>query len=305
MSPRLISLLAVALASACADGSGLDDPSGGAGGGDGGSTGPGPSVTGAGGHGCFDTETLCAGACVDVSSHPDHCGQCDNPCAGDGTSLGECVEGACINGCAAGFVDDNGTCKNFLGAYEAWPAECAGCANANPYSSACGCPASTSPLPLHVQSDCPGVPMRFKTTLDLCVTSGVAESSDFGGAYEVDDFDGWCGATAQCRVGNPMAGNTCACPAGFDDVIALRSIIRLPCDNAEAGNTIFLCGNMDAPFTSFAGAYQFDDFAPNCRVANPWTGDCSCPAGSTDRVYRVMVDGGAGLYGSTIHLCTP
>jgi hypothetical protein len=39
-------------------------------------------------------------------------------------------------------------------------------------------------------------------------------------------------------------------------------------------------------------------------VSNPRTGDCSCPAGTIDRVFRVMVDGGAGLYGSTLHLCT-
>lgn len=299
-------MLSLALAAACADGGALDDPSGGAGGGGAGGSesGPGPGPTGSGGHGCFETEALCGGACVDVSSHPQHCGECDHPCAGDGTSEGACVDGACVSSCAAGFADDGGTCKNFFAAFEEWPAECAGCANPNPYSGACGCPASTSPLPLHVQSDCPGVPMRSATTLELCVTSGVAASSDFGGAYELDDFDGWCGATARCRVANPMAGDTCACPAGFDDVIALRSIIRLPCDGAEAGNTIFLCGNKDAPLASFGGAYQYDDFEPNCRVANPWTGACSCPAGTTDRVYRVMVDGGAGLYGSTIHLCT-
>jgi hypothetical protein len=145
--------------------------------------------------------------------------------------------------------------------------------------------------------------MRAATLLNLCVTSGVSDQADFGGAYQVDDFDGWCGATAQCRVTNPLAGDACACPAGFEQTITLRSIIRLPCDGSEAGTSIVLCGNSSAPYAAFGGAYQTDDLEPTCRVANPWTGGCNCPEGMTDRGYRAMVDGAPGLYGSQIHLC--
>jgi hypothetical protein len=210
----------------------------------------------------------------------------------------------CSSSCAQGFADDGGTCKNFFGAHEAYPSACAGCSVANAYSGDCSCPAYAPALALHVQSDCPGVPMRAKTELNLCLPGGVSGDSDFGGAYQVDDAAGWCGATDQCRVGNPLAGGACECPAGFSP-IALRSIIRLPCDDSEVGTQVVFCGNQSADFSSFAGAYQRDDFDPVCRVANPWTGDCSCPAGTTDRVFRVMVDGNMSLYGSTMHLCTP
>jgi hypothetical protein len=304
-SPALLSLWL--LAAGCADGGAVDGAQGGAGGAGGPGAGPDASSTdGAGGHGCFATETVCNGACIDVMSHPLHCGMCNHPCSTDPMATGTCVDGQCAGGgCAAGFADDMGVCKNFFGAHEAYPSQCAGCQVQNAYTSACSCPAQTTELSLHAQSDCPGMPLRAATELKLCVTTGVTAESDFGGAYEVDDLDGWCGATAQCRVGNPMAGGACACPAGFDDTISLRSIIRLPCDNGEVGNVLVLCGNREAPTTSFGGAYQFDDLGTQCRVTNPWTGDCSCPPGMVDRGYRAMVDGPDGLYGSVIHLCTP
>jgi hypothetical protein len=209
-----------------------------------------------------------------------------------------------VHQCNAGFVEEPGGCRNFFGAHEPFPNDCLGCNTANSYTGACGCPAPSKELSLAVQSDCPEMALRSSTRLNLCVTTGVSEQSDFGGAFQVDDLDGWCGATAQCRVGNPLAGGACACPPGHDEAIGLRSIIRLSCDGNEAGTTIVVCGNKDVPARTYGGAYQFDDLDPKCRVANPWTGDCTCPAGATDRVYRVMVDGGAGIYGSTIHLCT-
>ncbi len=278
---------------------------GGAGDGAGGEVSSGDGGSGASGHGCFSTETTCDGKCVDVMTNAEHCGECDNPCAAGPNTEGACVDGMCTSACAPGFADDGGVCKNFFGAHESYPATCAGCSTANAYSGSCSCPAYAPDLALHVQSDCPAIPMREKTELKLCLAGAVAPDSDFGGAYQVDDVDGWCGATAQCRVGNPLAGGACACPAGFEQNVAVRSIVRLPCDNSEAGTVIVFCGNQNAPFTSYAGAYQFDDLGTQCRVANPWTGACSCPSGTTDRVFRAMVDGSAGLYGSTIHLCTP
>lgn len=292
--------VSLGLTSGCAD----DGATGGGSAADGGG-GQGPGPSGSGGHGCFETETLCAGACVDVSSHSDHCGQCDNPCANGDNQEGQCVEGTCVNTCATGFVADQGSCKNFFGAHEAFPGECPGCSQANAYSAECSCPAFATELPLLVQSDCPTVPMRFATSFNLCVTSGVSPGSDFGGAYQLDDFDGLCGAgPASCRAGNPLAGGECACPEGFDDTSTVRSIIRLPCDGSEVGSRIVFCGNKEAPPSSFGGVYQVDDIEPSCRVVNPWTGACSCPEGTTDTAYRVMVDGAQGLYGSRLHMCT-
>ncbi|NUP06087.1 MAG: hypothetical protein HOW73_08515 [Polyangiaceae bacterium] len=298
---RTLAFCVLVAAFGCADGGGVEDTDGGGGGTT--SEGGGPD-SGSGGHGCFETESFCGGACVDVSTHAEHCGECDHSCSDGVNQTGQCVGGECVSACEPGFVDDQGTCKNFFGAHEPWPAECAGCSQANVYSGDCTCPSYATELTLHLQSDCPGVPMRAATTLGLCVTSGVSTDADFGGAYQVDDGVDLCGATAQCRVGNPLAGNMCACPDGFADAITLRSIVRLPCDGTETGTNIVLCGNQSAPFAAFGGAYQFDDFEPNCRVANPWTGDCTCPAGTVDRSYRIMVDHAAGLVGSSLHLCT-
>lgn len=272
--------------------------SGGAGG-DSGSSTSGPFV-----HGCLSGESLCDGKCVRVEDNAVHCGACNNACAVGPDGPGLCTDGKCVYTCNGVLVEDPTGCKNFFGAHESYPAECSGCATANLATGDCSCASPSSELVLAVQSDCPGVPMRFATKLRLCTTSSVSMTSDFGGAYQVDDIAGLCNATAQCRVGNPMAGGACACPAGFDP-IATRSIIRLPCDGTETGTQIMFCANKNAPLQTFGGVFQVDDVAPNCRVANPWTSACSCPANTKEQVFRVMVDGAAGLYGSTLRLCVP
>ncbi|MFO0551153.1 MAG: hypothetical protein U0271_22370 [Polyangiaceae bacterium] len=296
----LIALLLVG----CANGGEVTPQAGGSGGNSATSTGGG-GVSGEGGHGCFSTEETCDGKCIDTSSHLEHCGACDHPCVAKSNATTQCVDGECLDTCAEGFVPGVAGCRNLVGAHQAYPTECVGCATSNSDTGDCSCPVDTTEAAYPSESDCPGVPMRSATALRLCMGSAATADSDFGGAYQLDDLPGWCGATNQCRVGNPLNGGACACPAGFDEVIALRTIIRLPCDNAEGGNVLYLCGNKDAPRTSFAGAYQLDDFAPQCRAPNPWTGDCSCPAGTVDRAYRAMVDGAQGLYGSTVHLCLP
>ncbi|HZF56020.1 MAG TPA: hypothetical protein VE093_45710 [Polyangiaceae bacterium] len=301
----LIPLLFCALAvPACAGVGDVEGRGDGGAGGEGGSGGGSSGSAKPGEHGCFATETTCDGKCVHLESNPAHCGACNTPCASGMDQAGQCVNGQCVFSCDPGFVEDQGSCKNFFGAYEPNPNDCLGCGAANPYTGGCACPSPSSEISLSVQSDCPAMALRSATRLNLCVTPGVSPDTDFGGAYQVDDLDGWCGATAKCRVGNPLAGGACACPAGFDDATATRSIVRLPCDGGEVGTTVVFCGNKEAPLRSFGGAFQVDDFEPTCRVGNPYTGGCSCPAGTTDRDFRVMVDGGAGLYGSRIHLCT-
>ena len=262
------------------------------------------SSSGAFMHGCLSGENLCAGKCVRVDDNAAHCGACNNACGAGPDGPGICKQGKCQYTCNGVLVEDASSCKNFFGAHESYPAECVGCSTPNATTGDCSCPSPSSELLLAVQSDCPGVPMRSATKLRLCTTSSVSATSDFGGAYQMDDLPGWCGANAQCRVGNPMAGGACMCPAGFD-AIGLRSIMRLPCDNGEAGSTIFLCGNKNVPIQTFGGAFQVDDVDPTCRVANPWTGGCSCPPNTKEQVFRVMVDGAAGLYGSSLRICVP
>lgn len=306
MRPRqgFTTLVLVALLACRAD----DTPAGSSIAGTGGTSATTTSAGASGGHGCFSTEATCNGKCVDLQTNAEHCGKCGNDCANGPNTVGSCADGICSSTCTAGFVDAGTGCHNFFGAHEAYPDACAGCAVQNQLSGNCSCPTGTSDLPLLVQSDCPGVPMRAATEMNLCLTSGVGPESAFGGAYQVDDLEGWCGGadggSPRCRIANPQAGNTCDCPNGFEP-IGLRSIIRLPCSGTESGTTIFICSSPTAAPTTFGGAYQVDDLATPCRVANPRTGDCSCPTGTSNQVHRVMVDGANGLYGSTIHLCLP
>ena len=149
--------------------------------------------------------------------------------------------------------------------------------------------------------------MRAATDVRLCTTAGLGATSDFGGAYQVDDLPGWCGAPTQCRTANPFTG-ACSCPNGFAQTVVIRSIIRLGCNNAEAGTTIVMCGNIAAPFSTYAGSFQDDDplgiGGRTCRAVNPWTGACSCPNGTVDRAHRVMVDSGNTIFGSLWHVCS-
>lgn len=270
-------------------------------GGDGGAS---SSSSGTFTHGCLSGEDLCDGKCVRVDNNVAHCGMCNNACGAGPDGAGICTQGKCAYTCNGVLTENPGECKNFFGAYESYPAECAGCSTANLVTGGCSCPSPSAEQTLEVQSDCPGIPMRFATKLRLCATTSLPTAADFGGAYQVDDGADWCGAVAQCRVGNPMAGGACACPAGFDP-IAVRSIIRLPCNNGEAGTQIVFCGNKNVPIQTFGGVFQVDDFDPTCRVSNPWTGGCSCPANTKEQVFRVMVDGAPGLYGSTLRICVP
>ena len=118
-----------------------------------------------GGHGCFSTEDTCDGKCVDVQTNAEHCGMCGHSCADGPNSIGSCVDGQCSAACASGFADTGNGCQNFFGAHEAYPDACAGCAVQNQISGDCACPVGTDALPLLVQSDCPGMPMRATTEM--------------------------------------------------------------------------------------------------------------------------------------------
>jgi len=54
---------------------------------------------------CPDGRTPCEGACVDLDTHPVHCGACDAPCDPGPGEAAACVGGTCERWCAPGFVD--------------------------------------------------------------------------------------------------------------------------------------------------------------------------------------------------------
>jgi hypothetical protein len=252
-----------------------------------------------------DCSAATDGCETDTNTDLAHCGACNQPCTA-GTNQTASCNGSCNKACVAGFFDlGGGKCGNYVGAWETFPASCPGCEHADTWSGGCACPGGTAELAVAVESDCSGFSVREATDVRLCYTAGQGASADFGGAFQWDDVAGWCGAPTQCRVPNPYTGD-CSCPSGSAQNVVIRSIIRLPCDGLDAGTTITVCGNSSAPFTSYAGSYQDDDSPGGrvCRATNPWTGACSCPSGSVDQSYRVMVDGGLGIYGSLWHVCS-
>jgi hypothetical protein len=109
------------------------------------------------------------------------------------------------------------------------------------------------------------------TAIDVCYAGTFTANSDFGGFYQHE------GAT--CRVGNPLAGGSCACPSG-------SQAIELNAEGAcYASHNVTFCYNGAATRVSFGGAYQVSDNTSfgtsGCVVTNPATSACSCPSGTS------------------------
>ena len=58
--------------------------------------------------GCFPTQSLCSGQCVDTLFDDNHCGACNNVCPG-GTF---CESGQCVVECTVFEISCNGTCMS-------------------------------------------------------------------------------------------------------------------------------------------------------------------------------------------------
>ncbi|MBM4363751.1 MAG: hypothetical protein FJ104_13810 [Deltaproteobacteria bacterium] len=166
-------------------------------------------------------------------------------------------------------------------------------------TGACSCPAGFVPHgPYNVLDDrgCPsGNPPYGWSSAYFCVQGTPTTDSDFGGVYQRTAAEG-------CVANNPWTGG-CTCPAGMQ---AIELVTDGACWlNRRTG----ICWNPSATPVSFGGTYQLDD-GSSCTVANPATGGCSCPAGTTSRVIRAVhgpSDIGcskSGSQGANLHVCT-
>jgi hypothetical protein len=127
---------------------------------------------------------------------------------------------------------------------------------------------------------------------------------NWAGHFQVNDSS--CPCCAACENGNPFAsGAGCGCPAGFGQSAGYRVIDDC---NGNHGSLVYFCETGATSSESpWAGAYELDDpvsGGAGCRAANPYTGGCSCPAGSGGTSYRVIADTAGGLIGSTLVMCT-
>ena len=77
------------------------------------------TCTAAGACGCSAPSKTCAGVCLDVSSDPDHCGDCATKCAASEV----CSKGACSGSCTAPLIACNRACVDA----QSDPAHCGAC----------------------------------------------------------------------------------------------------------------------------------------------------------------------------------
>jgi hypothetical protein len=204
----------------------------------------------------------------------------------------DCQTGGCLNN----------KCATYGGAYVANTSPPCGnaCQNTNPFAaSTCGCPGSF-PLGSTIGSynDCAG-PAQAASTIAICQRAMRTTKSDWGGAFAT--YAVGCGVNTT----NPYTA-AATCPA--DTVASVFSHWQSPCNKTS---TITFCTSTTAPTTTYGGAYQEDDDVGGgafCRVANPKTSACTCPAGTNPTILRLLVDRTPltpGIIGSQIKICVP
>jgi hypothetical protein len=236
--------------------------------------------------GTQSAKTNCAadGSCPTATTTPCDpfaCGAtaCKTTCAVDA----DCQTGGCLSG----------KCATFGGIYQvAGSPPCAQmCQDVNVFAgNTCACPAAFTAATLSGYVDCPTATFA-PTTMSFCQRPTRTTLSDWGGSYAT--YAPGCGVNTT----NPYTG-AASCPA--DTVPTSYVFYETPCNQTS---TITLCTSMTAPTTSYAGAYEIDDDAL-CRVTNPKTGACTCPAGTDPTPLRVLVNRG-GAFGSHIEICVP
>lgn len=102
------------------------------------------------------------------------------------------------------------------------------CAVTNAYTGSCDCPDGMDEIPVDLQGPCSGGGGLSNYELRLC-SSHVVEPISFGGAFQTLD-DG------TCAHGNPRAGTTCDCPAGFE-----QQWLRIISSETSFGSTLVFC----------------------------------------------------------------
>lgn len=236
------------------------------------------------------------GCDTDVRTDTSNCGACGNACPIPPNATATCAAGACGLACWDGFARVGTKCATFGGSFVIDDAGCTACATPNALGGTCGCPAGFGTMSTaRILDDCSGI---HGGLLTFCASSAKV-GSDWNGAYEVDDA---ADCTAGCRMPNPRTG-ACSCPSGSQPIV-LRTLVDTSCGNI-IGSSLVLCHAAAAPITTFGGAYQLDDAVAGslgCRTPNPRTGACTCPAGTSVKLHRVVVD---GPIGSRIGICMP
>ena len=195
--------------------------------------------------------------------------------------------------------------------------------SANALTGSCSCPAGSELVqPIATVSDCafkklPGI-LR-PSALGICLPIGLKQSISFGGAYQVDaHHDGYMAFAAGdgCRSPNLLTG-LCSCPVGFSALnFTAFASATVPSEGQTelAHTTVAFCLPNAGHLAGFGGAFQSLDPTPavkqTCAIANPTTGNCSCPPPgpgmlAASHAHRIItnIPGSASIVGSSITLC--
>lgn len=175
-----------------------------------------------------------------------------------------------------------------------------GCNNVNLLTGTCSCPGGVAPsYNFRIINDAAGPGTSRGGHAVVCSSGAPLSTSEFAGGFQLDDPTP---GNQGCRVSNATTGG-CSCPTG---TVAVG--VRTLTDSAVGivGSHIFLCMQQTASPASFGGAFQLDDPVPGgagCRVSNPFTGGCACPAAFSAQPLRLQVDTPSGFRGSTLYTC--
>lgn len=269
--------------------------------------------------GCSGGTTNCSGVCVDTTSSANNCGGCGHVCDSVAHARTTCSSSICGFLCDVGYHGCSGACVPDDAVSSCGPTGCAPCptpAHAAPTCDGVKCGFTC----LGGFKDCNGLPgdgcevdLSDPKTCGSCTaacpvpphgsatcTSGVCgftcnapwiplgdRCALFGGAYEIDSS----ACTGTCMNANPFTKD-CTCPAGF---VTETTGASAECNESSRG-TLAVC-NAPATGTSlpfgvdWGGAYSKRaiacDPATDCFTANPFTGACTCPAGTSPLAFDV------------------
>jgi hypothetical protein len=128
-------------------------------------------------------------------------------------------------------------------------------------------------------------------------TSALNVDTDYAGSYLESDP----GTRSGCASKNVLSG-WCGCPDGSTSYGSAR--VLHDTFGGIVGGSLRYCA--PASVNDFGGVYQVDDpvgGGVGCRMPNAFTGNCSCPAGTTGSPLRTIVDSSAGRIGSRLYYC--
>jgi hypothetical protein len=122
----------------------------------------------------------------------------------------------------------------------------------------------------------------------------------FGGLYADSST-----ACVYCN-NDPLSGG-CGCPSGTYP--ARQSFLTMnDCGATHNPAVTYLCTSNPLDASAFGGAYEVDDAVGcgmGCLANNPYTGACSCPAGTASTWVRVVHNTTCGTIGARIYFCNP